>query len=42
VDRPWPVLAMFAAAVMGASLVLSAWPAWNAGRRRPASDLRAE
>jgi ABC-type lipoprotein release transport system permease subunit len=42
VDTPWPVLAVFAAAVVGAALVLAAWPAWNAGRRRPAHDLRAE
>jgi ABC-type lipoprotein release transport system permease subunit len=43
VEIPWWTVGLtVAAAVVGASAVLAAWPAWTVSRRRPGEDLRAE
>jgi FtsX-like permease family len=43
IETPWPLITLVAlASILGASFLLAALPAWTAGRRRPATDLRAE
>jgi hypothetical protein len=43
VEVPWWTVGLIVtAAVVGATFVLAAWPAWTVSRRRPGSDLRAE